>query len=97
MKLFHQNLDTINRLLASIAQDPDRAMKAYSLGMISALAESQGVTAPDVLLEAAAQCETLAQAEELFRTCVEFREGAPFGSDTDTVRTDPQARRMGGE
>jgi malonyl CoA-acyl carrier protein transacylase len=69
---FRQNLDTTNRLL----NDPGiTAMGGYSLGVVSCLAEQEGVVAPDVLLEAAAQCQTIAAAVELYRSCVELRRG----------------------
>jgi hypothetical protein len=69
MKLFRQNFDTINRLLAEMTGDPDRAIKAYSLGVISTVAEGKGVTAPDSVLEAAAACRTWEQLTDLYRAC----------------------------
>jgi hypothetical protein len=66
--VFRQNLDTINRLLKSA--DPTGA---YALGLVSALAEQDGVTAPDTLLEAAAKCQTAAAADDLYKTCAELR------------------------
>ena len=76
MKLFRQNLDTINRLLVGLANDPDRAVKAYSLGMLSMIAEERGFTAPDALLEAAASCVTLEETREL---CGEFADAMRGG------------------
>jgi malonyl CoA-acyl carrier protein transacylase len=69
---FHQNLETTNRLL----NDPaTTAMGGYSLGVVSSLAEQEGIVAPDVLLEAAAQCQTVAAAVELYKQCAELRRG----------------------
>jgi hypothetical protein len=62
---FHQNIDTTNRLL----QKPQTtAMGFYALGIVSCLAEQDGVVAPDALLEAAAECQTVAGAIKLYRT-----------------------------
>lgn len=69
---FRQNIDTINRLLNAPAIT---GMGGYSLGVISALAEREGVVAPDVLLEAAAECQTIEAAVKLYRSCVELRRG----------------------
>jgi hypothetical protein len=61
---FRQNLDTINRLL----NHPDiTGMGGYSLGVISSLAEQEGVVAPDVLLEVGAQCQTVEAAVALYK------------------------------
>jgi hypothetical protein len=69
---FRQNLDTTNRLL----NDPaTTAMGGYSIGIVSSLAEQEGVVAPDALLEAAAQCQTVKEAVDLFRSCVDLRRG----------------------
>jgi hypothetical protein len=73
MKLFRQNLDTINRLLRGImASDTDRAVGAYGLGLIAATAELNGVTAPDSILEAAAECRTMEQLQDLYAACEEL-------------------------
>jgi hypothetical protein len=42
-------------------------MGGYSLGVISSLAEQEGVVAPDVLLEVGAQCQTVEAAVALYK------------------------------
>jgi hypothetical protein len=71
MKLFRQNLDTINRLLKEMAEDPDRAIRAYSLGVISYVAERRNQTAPDSLLEMAAECKTMEELHQFYLEWVE--------------------------
>jgi hypothetical protein len=73
---FRQNLDTVNRLLREMADDPDRGVKAYSLGLVSALAEGDEIAAPDSVLETAASCKTLEAAFDLYTTFKQLREGA---------------------
>jgi hypothetical protein len=67
---FHQNLETTNRLL----NDPaTTAMGGYSLGVVSSLAEQEGIVAPDELLEAATGCQTVKTATDLYRTWSSIR------------------------
>jgi hypothetical protein len=71
---FMQNLDTINSLL----QEPGTtAMGAYALGVVSVLASEDGVIAPDSLLRAAAMCQTIKEAVELYRRRP-MADGAPL-------------------
>lgn len=70
---FRQNLDLINALLAKMTDDPKRAPKAYALGLICALAEIDGVVAPDEVLNAAAGCETVADAIKLYQAFRDLR------------------------
>jgi hypothetical protein len=90
--IFRQNLDTINRLLRETADDPDRGIKSYCVGLVSALAEGDGIIAPDAVLEAAASCKTIAAAVRLYTTCKELRVGA----EPDTPESAAEKARTAG-
>jgi hypothetical protein len=93
---FRQNLDTINRLL----NHPDiTGMGGYSLGVISSLAQKDYIIAPDELLEAAAQCQTIAEADRLYRMfrrtffCTEVTEATEVFGAYKALRRDLLATR----
>lgn len=62
--VFRQNLDLINSLLQKLRDDPNRAIRAYSLGAISMIAQFRGVVAPDSALKAASAICSLADLQQ---------------------------------
>lgn len=67
-ELFERNLPTVNELLQHCS-----AIGAYCMGAVQSLAIRDGIEAPRVLLEAAAGCESIEEAANLYRRSVRAR------------------------